>query len=396
MSRRWILSVLVTVMPFAQAASLKQAFSEGEFQGQIRIYNNTLAFQHAKDRYGTAFGGRMGFETKSEHLWGFSAGFGYYTANDLGTNKEASARAPFTPTVDVDILGEVFLRWKGLDTVLTGGRQIIDTPFANASDAFVIPITYDGYSLVNKGITGLTVNLHHVTGIKSREAQDFTDTGRFTLGRLGGTPRDTHGTSIFGLTYEIAKLKIQAWHYTFADIFNMEWFQAEYDFDLGGDFTPYIAAQYGIQQETGDKLLGNIDSQLNGLKVGVKGLGANLSFAVNKVAGDRYLTPYTFFTDPVFTSSMVSGFGNIATGTGYKGMLLYDFNPQLWGKLSYSWFDLDGGRDTSEIDADVRYKFKDDLENLSVWFRVGYREGDTPPTALPDLIEYRTQLQYTF
>jgi hypothetical protein len=72
----------------AGAASLKQAFSEGKFAGQIRAYNNFLD-QTSTDKqlYGTAFGGRLGFETKAEHLWGFSAGLGYYTANDLGTNQ---------------------------------------------------------------------------------------------------------------------------------------------------------------------------------------------------------------------------------------------------------------------------------------------------------------------
>jgi hypothetical protein len=93
---------------------------------------------------------------------------------------------------------------------------------------------------------------------------------------------------------------------------------------------------------------------------------------------------------------MITGMGNILAGTGYKAMLTYDFNPQFWGKLSYSWFEFKGDKDTAEADADVRYKFAGDLENLSIWFRTGYRNGSNTPAGLADLIEYRTQVQYTF
>lgn len=394
--RALILSLLSCLVGTAHGASLKEAFSEGKFAGQIRIYNNTLAFQHAKDQYGTAFGGRVGYETKADRLWGFSGGFAYYTANDLGTNKEAAARAPFTPTVDVDILGEAYLRYSGFDTVITAGRQLIDTPFANPSDAFVIPVTYEGYSLINKSISGLSINAYHLTGIKTRQAQDFADTGSFTLSRLGGTAKNTSGMSILGLQYDWQSLKVQAWHYNVADIFNMEWIQADYDLDFGSSFTPYVSAQYGMEKETGDELLGKIDSTLAGAKIGMKGHGANLSFAVNNVTNQRYLMPFTYFTDASYTNSMISGMGNIAAGTGYKIALLYDINSQLWARLTYSWFNFAGDKNSGETGGDIRYKFKGDFENLQFWFRVGYRNGDKAPAALPDLVEYRTQIQYTF
>jgi len=396
---RLILSAMIFSSGAVFAASMKQAFQEGKFTGQIRVYNNTLDFQGAKYQYGTAFGGRMGFETKAEHLWGFSGGVGYYTANDLGTNKESAARAPFTPTVDVDILGEAFVRYTGFDTVATAGRQLIDTPFANPSDAFVIPVTYDGYSIINKSIPGLSINAHHMTGVKTRQAQAFADTGRFTMGRLGApaaSQKDTGGTSILGLIYEVGKLKVQAWHYTFDDIFNMEFAQADYDIDLGKDWTPYVSGQYGMETETGDKLMGDVDSKLYGLKAGVKAYGANFFVAFNKIENQRYLMPYTYFTDATYTNSMISGMGNIAAGTGYKIGVTYDFTSQFWGRLGYSKFDFDNGTDTGEMGGDLRYKFTGDLENLQVWFRVGYRAGDTPPAALVDLTEYRTQIQYTF
>ncbi len=391
------LGFIVCAWSSAHALNMKQAFNEGKFQGQIRTYNNTLNFQHGPDKYGTAFGGRLAFETKADHLYGFSGGVGYYTANDLSTNHDdVSARAPFTPTVDVDILGEAFLRYTGYDTVATAGRQLIDTPFANPADAFVVPVTFTGYSIINKSVPGLTINAHHILSVKTRESQKFVDVGHFVAGRAGGVAQNTDGNSILGLTYDWHKLKVQAWYYRFADMFNQEWFQADYDVDLGGDYTPYVSAQYGMEKGLGSELLGTVDSKMAGVKLGMKAFGANFSLAMNNVSDNRYLMPYSYFTDITYTNSMISGMGNVAAGTGYKAMLTYDFTSQLWGKLSYSKFEFKGDKDTSEADADVRYKFAGDFENLSLWLRAGYRDGANVPAGLADLIEYRSQLQYTF
>jgi hypothetical protein len=93
---------------------------------------------------------------------------------------------------------------------------------------------------------------------------------------------------------------------------------------------------------------------------------------------------------------MITGMGNIAAGTGYKAMIGYDLTSQLWAKASYSWFEFKGDKDTTEMDADIRYKFAGDLENLQIWFRTGYRNGSNAPAGMPDMLEYRTQVQYTF
>lgn len=390
---------LVLLFGFStHAGSIKQAFSEGKYQAQIRVYNNTLAIQQGRDRYGTAFGGRLAYETNREHLGGFSLGMAYYTANDLGTNKEAAARAPFTPTVDVDIMGEAFARWSDEGNIMTAGRQIVDTPFANPSDAFVVPVLFGGFSLINKSLlAGLTMNLHHLDNVKTREATSFQDIGYFTLSRIGATTKsETAGMSIAGLTWEQGKFKIQGWYYLLHDIFEMQFAQVDYDLAWGGDYTPFISAQWGREGSTGDELGGIPQSSVYGVKAGVKTHGANLSIAMNQVEDSTFYTPFTYFTDSLYTNSMITGFGNVAQGTGYKAMLMYDINPQWWTRLSYSIFEFNADRDTSELGGDIRYKFAGDLENLSVWFRTSYRNGDNPPAGLADMIEYRTQIQYTF
>lgn len=385
----------IVTVNLAHADGMKDAFSEGKFQGQLRAYNNTLAFQHANDKYGSAFGGRLGYETKASRLFGFSLGMAYYSSNDLGTNHaDPAARAPFTPTTDIDVMGEAFVRWAGYDTVVTAGRQLLDTPFANPADAFMIPITFTGYSLVNKSVEGLTVNLHQLISVKDRQSATFENIGAFTANRLAVAPQNTAGTSIIGLTYDREKLKVQAWHYGFAELFNLEWLQADYEF-AGETYAPYVSAHYGLEKDTGGRQLGTVDSALAGAKAGVKAFGANLSLGVDNVSRNRFISPFSYFTDAAYTNSMITGMGNVDAGTAYKVSLLYNFNPQVWGKISHSKLNFKGDKDTSETDLDAQYKFTDSFENLSLLLRAGYRRG-SPPAGLADLIEYRTQLQYVF
>lgn len=381
----------------ANAASLKRSFTEAKFQGQIRGYSNVLDFQNSNDRYGTAFGGRLSFETSADQMFGFSGGVGYYTANDLGTNRpDVGSRAPFTPTVDIDILGEAFLRWRGLNTLATAGNQLIDTPFANPSDAFVIPVTYTGYSVLNKSIDGWTFSGHHLNFIKARESQEFIDVGTFVTSRFGAAPARTGGTSILGAVYKKERSDLQAWHYTLPDIFTIEYLQAEHELDLQVPYAPYASLQFGFQKESGSAHLGHNEATLSGARVGAKAYGANVSLSANVVSRNRFVMPYTYSSDPSFTNSMLSGLGSYRPGNAWKLQATYDFSDKTWARVSHALLAFDDSTDTVETDVDLRHKFKDDLENLSVMLRFGRRTGKTPPASLPDLTEYRTQIQYVF
>ncbi len=380
----------------AHAANLREAFTQGKYETQLRAYNNTLVFQHGADKYGSAFGGRLAYETNAEKLGGFSLGMAYYTANDLDTNHEdTAARAPFTPTVDVDIMGEAYAKYSRFDTVFIAGRQLYTSPHANPSDAFLIPVTFTGYSLINKSVKGLTIQAAQLLSIKSRESTKFVNVGEFTLNRYARPVKTTDGTLVFGLTYDWEKLKVQGWHYTFPDLFTMEWLDAEHKFEMNG-YAPYVGAHYASEKEQGGELLGKIDSKLIGARVGVKAHGGDLSFGYDSISKDRFLSPYTFFTDGMYTNSMITGMSNIGSGIAWKLMASYDITPRLWTKLSYSKLNYNNDSDTSEADFDVRFKCGGDLEGLQVLVRTGYRNGGTQPAALPDLLEYRTQLQYVF
>jgi hypothetical protein len=382
----------------ASGASLHEAFSQGKYQGQLRIYDNVQAFQQGSDKYGTAFGGRLAFETNAQSLLGFSAGFAYYTSNDLSTNHDdPAARTQFTPTVDIDILGEAYLRWSGFNSVVTAGRQLITTPFLNPSDAFMIPITYSGYSVINKSIQNVTLQAYNITEVKSRQADAFADMSRFAAARVGGTSKNTAGDNVFGAVFDREGTKAQAWEYLFTDLFNLTFLEAEHGRAMG-DAKVYGSAHFGMQNDQGEKLLGEVDTQLYGVKVGVRSGGADFSLAGEQVAGGRFLSPYTFFTDALYTNSMITGMSNVEAGNGWKAMLTYDFTEHFWGKISHSRFDFAADKDFSESDLDLRYTFakESDFTGLSLLGRVGYRDGSNNPAGYTDLIEYRAQVQYLF
>lgn len=380
-------------------ADIKGAFGGAQWSGKLRTYNNYLNFYGAtKDRYGTAFGTQMGFLTKSDELAGFSLGLKYYGANDLQTNKEDTAeRAPFTPTVDVDTLGEAYLKYTLGQTKAIFGRQMLVTPFANPADAFVVPVLFTGYSVYSTPVEKLSVQVHHMNRVKTREAQDFANIGVFSASRFGGTVQETAGMSIAGVSYGEAVLNGQVWYYSLADIMDMAYARVNYTMSGLESMTPYFNIQYGSQSDNGDKILGTIDSTLTSVKAGVKLGKLDISLASDVVSDNTWRSPFAYFTDTLFCNSMITGMSNIDDGNCFKLMLLYNVTDQLWTKLSHAQFNFENDMKMSGSDFDVRYKFSGSLEGFQIWERLSYRKrSDDVAGGLPELMELRTQLEYVF
>ena len=123
----------------------------------------------------------------------FKVGLGYYTAQDLGTNSSDPAKVNKRLGSDIEVLGEAYISASAADTVLTIGRQRLSTPFANSGDAFVIPFSFEGGSIKNKGISNLTIELNHINTIKNRNSDEFIDVGKWSTGRYGVDVASTSG-----------------------------------------------------------------------------------------------------------------------------------------------------------------------------------------------------------
>jgi hypothetical protein len=392
-----IMGCSLTTVALAES-SLQDAFKEGSVSGNIRGYYNTWDYGSKTDQTAFSLGGLLKAETGPIGWAKF--GLGYYTAQDLDTNNSDPAKVDGRMGSDLEVLGEAYIAMSGADSVLTIGRQKISTPFANPGDAFIIPVTFQGTSFTNKSIDDLTLTASYLTAIKNRNSEEFVGVGEFSTARYGVGSQNTDGTLILGSTYKSAGLGVQAWYYQFSDLFDTAYFQANYAFAGTDTFKPFVAAQLASQSNSGDKLLGEVDSTLWGLQGGVSMGKAKVTLGYNSIAEETsafkngaFLAPYNFSTSPLFTNNMLSTVENGTAGDAAKLTFNYSFSDVKL-KLSYATFDFKSSvADRDEIDADVTYSLGQYAPGLSVRLRIALVTSDTKSA---ETTNNRFQLQYAF
>ncbi|MDQ2078049.1 OprD family outer membrane porin [Marinimicrobium sp. ABcell2] len=377
------------------APDLKSAFSEGTVSGNIRSYYNMREFDQRPDQTGLAVGGLLRAETA--RLGFFKMGVGYYTAQDLGLNASDPAEVDGRMGSDLEVLGEAYFNLAAGSSALTVGRQRIATPMANPSDAFIIPITYEGVSFSNKSIANVSLEASYITRVKMRNSDQFVNVGTWSTGRYGVEQEETAGTLILGARYNNAGLSISGWYYDFDDLFSTFYGHAGYTF--GGSLAPFVEVQYGTQSESGDALLGEVDSTMFGVQGGLSFNRARLVVGYNNVAEEpgsvnngAFLAPYNFSTGPMFTNNMLETMENSDAGDSFKVSLFYTF-PNLDIKLSYAVFDYKNAVDRNATDFDVTYNLGGFVEGLSLRYRMEIVSADVSAAEHSD---HRFQLQYVF
>jgi hypothetical protein len=377
---------------------LQNAFKEGSVSGNVRAHYNTWDYGSKTDETAFSLGGLLKAETGP--IGWAKLGLGYYTAQDLDTNNSDLAKVDGRMGSDLEVLGEAYIAMSGVDSVLTIGRQKISTPFANPGDAFIIPVTFQGTSFTNKSITDLTLTASYLTAIKNRNSEEFVDVGEFSTAKYGAGSQDTDGTLILGSTYKSSGLAVQAWYYQFSDLFDTTYFQANYTFSGTDTFKPFVAAQLASQSDSGDKLLGEVDSTLWGLQGGVSMGKAKVTLGYNSIAeqtsafkNGAFLAPYNFSTSPLFTNNMLSTVENGDAGDAAKLTFNYSFSDVKL-KLSYATFDFkSSAADRDEVDADVTYSLAQYTPGLSVRLRIALVTSDIISA---EKTNNRFQLQYAF
>jgi hypothetical protein len=185
------------------------------------------------------------------------------------------------PGYELNTLYEAYLKYndpKGL--FFEGGNQVIDTPWANASDSRVKPVAFQG------GVLGYHVDKNWtVTGMwmprwEDRVQSDFLDSTLVTengaypdsggIGNIGipkGGVRHNNGFYYGQVGYAGGSLSGNVYYYRFDQIANAVWGDLKYT--LAGDLKPFIALQGGSETSTGSEQAGKIDSQIFGVQGGI-------------------------------------------------------------------------------------------------------------------------------
>jgi len=401
----------------ASADTLADFLTQGSFSGQLRAYyfRRDYATPTVVNANAFAVGGLFNYET-ARFLDGFSVGVSFFTANALDTH--ASNPAAIDTTLvgkanSINSLGQAFLQYDGHGLLVRVGNQLVTTPWANPSDARVIPATYQAAYASFTPTTGLTLEALRILRYKGRTADDyFKDNNYYPAtwdgdANYGGTSNlpatapATNGTAAFGIDYAAAGLQSTAWYYHFYDFAQMLYAQAQETLPLASPVKPFAGAQAvrewggsNIFAATGTHFFGqpgtSVDNLTLGGVAGLKAYGATLSVAYDRLesrgadalGGGVLISPYTasYATDPLFTSSMIRGMVELGPGSSWKVAASEQaFGKELTVTASFAEYRTDFSGNDSETYFDVIYLPPGWLQGLSLRNRLEVGNGRVNP-----------------
>lgn len=398
-------------------------WDDTKISGDIRSYYFTRDYTNpAKtDQAAYSLGGNLSILTGS--FWsGFRLGVVAYTAQPLGLNSNDPAKIDTTlPGTSLNALGQAYLEYNHSGFLVRGGDQLINTPWLNAADSRMIPATYRGFFGTWAPKKDWLITALRIYEFKSRVADDFSATNIYNPENMGipipglGTIPNP-GAQALGVNYEHDAIKAQAWGYQFFNFAKLFYTDAQYTFgkksgEEKSTIHPFIGAQFLTEGGDGDNILelvstGKANSTVYGAIVGVEMPYAKLSLAYNHMPVDPnaynngvVVSPYTYTSDPLYTTSMIAGLVDKTAGDAWKAAaVFYAFDKQLQFITSFAqYYTQPYLANTDETDLDLTYSFKKSkyksLRGLSIRNRLGILSGD--PTK-GTFYYNRVMVQYSF
>lgn len=183
------------------------------------------------------------------------------------------------PGYRMSTLYEAYLQYKNQNAFVRLGDQVINTPWANASDSRLKPVAFRGADFSYKLSGNWLVEGMYMNRWEDRVASDFTST---TILTQNGVYPDAGGVSNSGIKsggwitnsgfylghagYAGGPLSGNLYYYAFDQIANAVWADAKYGWKAYGK--PFIALQGGSETNTGASLAGKISSRIFGIQGG--------------------------------------------------------------------------------------------------------------------------------
>jgi len=175
---------------------------------------------------------------------------------------------------------EAYLQYKDAHLYGKIGDQVINTPWANASDSRLKPAAFRGIDVAYTLPNNFSVDVMDMTRFESRTNSTFDNKTLLTSFNLGYTGMPTYifspggnGVTTPGFQYgrfgyaNPAGLSSNVYAYHFSDIANLDWFDAKYTF-VHQRTQPWFAVQGGIERNTGASVIGKINSSVVGAQIG--------------------------------------------------------------------------------------------------------------------------------
>jgi hypothetical protein len=339
---------------------------DGKDLGKVELSIKAMSIIDAEDNGydpndGTAYLLKLKYETTE---WNnVKLGVGMYTNGDLFNltdfDTERVARGLFVTDdgSEKSQLGELYLDYKPGEYHLYGGRKIYKTPLTTITYS-TMPNFYNVYGASTTALSKTKLGIAQITDMSfgARSMTDFALIGEGTksagsaiktslIGQaefhdistatLGDGAPDTNGITVLNAEYDATKnIKLGLWDYYVDDITNNIYFQADATVPLTGKKLK-LSGQYLTQSETGDKLAGDRDFNLAGLKasIGNKKWGAFVAY--NTSSGDTAMLN-AWGGDPAYTSTIFSRNAYRENVDAYKIGGRYKIVNNLTLKVAYA------------------------------------------------------------
>lgn len=308
--------------------TVREMFEQGEVDGELGLlyYANENAFFSAPDehRYTATVGGELGFTTAPLH--GFSLRLSAFAQRNFARSSSGYNR---DLGEDIAALGEAYLQWQRYGLRLRAGNQKLHAPFTATYDYRIIPQVYQGVS-ARYGDDDQYLTVMRMYRYKSRISESYKRTTNYNVAFSPFPPNTTEETDGFWalgggdtLNAGAAILSGQAWFFNYKNYANMYYLEGKVA-AAGGAVKPFLGLQFIRETEDGRALLGNVDSQVYGIQLGLTHGSLTATFNYNYIPHESgsYLngalvTPYAhaassgpIFAQPFLTSTQDLGSGN--------------------------------------------------------------------------------------
>lgn len=350
--------------------SIVDAFANGKTKGELKSFYFDESYDSAKssDNHVWANGIKLGYET--DRYLGFKLGATFQGASTTSIDDEKDKQKK-TMNASGSVLSEAFVSYKYSNTEFKGGRQFISLPLIKGSGSRLVKESFEGYFLSNTDIPDTLVSLGKITKYQTRtdavtsttNAASFTnsDSNIDDVGEFNKIGTDG-AVSLYIKNKSIDNLTIQTHYVDFIDEVVDLYVDAKYGF--GGDFKPYIAAQY-YNSNYDDNAIE--DSHMTGYKVGATFGGYNLHVSYTSTDNDGNVTRGIGEGATASFTSATSTTGNYTAGTDTWQVGVSKKFGNLLAKAKYTSSDAVAEKnDLDQIYLGLKYKFSGELKNLSL------------------------------
>lgn len=446
---------------FAQQTSannIKNILEGAKISGHLRLYNYSRVNDEGTpvDNNALAFGGDVTLKTGS--FYGFSAGTGFYSANNIPIPGETVNEVLVGSDHYLEALPEAYLQYHRHHILARGGRQLINTPWARGDMFTMLPRAFTGIAATvhplgwfrELAAAGEAEEFHGANPVEINPsamqnsepgpgaphvaifaARMFNYESRFNDHFVSGnryTSEHTDGFITTGLKYHQQfgnnTVKAQGWYYNFYDFATLGYMEANYRYH--GDFplSPLFGAQLVLQGNSGQQRLGSVDVQVYGLKAGIGFSHGTISLVGNwspthhgTFRQGGMIHPYNDLSGTLYTDTMNNGISDIGPGYAYgikmkfhflqKAVDCYASYVRYLARYGYGGaaYDISGpygypqgapvkNQRQWELDLGLGYHFKGPLKGLEIHDHVGIRDAYDWPVGA--FIDNRLAMIYAF